>query len=252
MTLNFQTYGSGPPLIILHGLFGMLDNWHSVSRLLGENFQVFALDQRNHGRSPHAADFTLEDMANDVRDFMHEHQIPRASLLGHSMGGKVAMLFAVRNPELLDKLIIVDIAPRAYDAHHDVILDALSSIDLKQFTSREEIDKGLAVSIPQPEIRQFLMKNLLREDDGSYRWKMNLPVIQANYEEVLKAIDIPQPIEAPTLFIRGNKSSYIGPGDIAEIQRSFPQSTILDFNAGHWVHAEVQSGFIAAVSDFLQ
>jgi esterase len=251
MKLNYASYGDGFPLIILHGLFGMLDNWHTVSRMLSTEFRVIALDQRNHGRSPHSPNFNYDVMADDLRDFMAEHRIPSSFLLGHSMGGKTAMQVALKYPHLVERLIVIDIAPRSYPSRHDMILETLESISLSNYSSRQEVDRSLSVKIPELAVRQFLMKNLARNDDGSFRWKMNLPTISAKYGEILRGVSADTAFVKPTLFVRSAKSSYMGDADPAEIKRLFPLSTITTFNTGHWVHAEAPRELTKTVRDFL-
>ena len=251
MQLNYQSYGDGFPLIILHGLFGMLDNWHTVGKMLGEHFQVFLVDQRNHGRSPHSAELNYGVLADDIRDFIVQHRISSCFLLGHSMGGKVAMTVALRYPELVTKLIVVDIAPRSYSSFHDSILGALTSLDLSSLASRQAIDDALSVRIQGAPVRQFLMKNLARNDDGSFRWKMNLSVISSKYQEILKEVNSNAAFSNPALFIRSKKSSYIGEMDLSDIKRLFPHSTIVDFETGHWVHAEAPGQLTNTVTEFL-
>jgi pimeloyl-ACP methyl ester carboxylesterase len=251
MKLHYQSYGEGFPLIMLHGLFGMLDNWHTVSRMLGGHFRVLALDQRNHGRSPHTPELSYEVMADDIRDFMAQQEISSAFVLGHSMGGKVAMATALRYPDLVEKLVVIDIAPRSYPSFHDSILEALTSLTLSNFSSRQSIDQALSSRIGEVPVRQFLMKNLARNDDGSFRWKMNLAVIAGQYSEVLKRIDSNTSFAKPTLFVRSMKSSYIGDQDIQEIKRIFPDSSIVDFETGHWVHAEEPERLTKVVTEFL-
>jgi len=251
LQLNYQSYGKGHPLIVLHGLFGMLDNWHSVGRMLGRDFRVFVLDQRNHGHSPHLAEMNYKVLAQDVRDFALQLHITSCYLLGHSMGGKVAMEAALRYPNLVDKLVVVDIAPRLYPSFHDAILEALTSLDLTAYKSRSDIDRALSTKIAELPVRQFLMKNLARNEDGSYRWKMNLAVIAQHYPELLQEIDSTVPFTKPVLFVRSLRSSYIGDKDIPEIHRLFPKSSFADFDTGHWVHAESPDGLIKTVTAFL-
>ena len=251
MKLNYQSYGEGFPLIILHGLFGMLDNWHTVGRMLERHFRVLAVDQRNHGRSPHSPELNYGVMADDIRDFMTQHEISSAFLLGHSMGGKVAMTTALRNPDLVEKLVVIDIAPRSYPSFHDSILEALTSLTLSDFSSRQSIDQALSSRILEVPVRQFLMKNLARNDDGSFRWKMNLAVIVAQYSEILKGIESNTTFVKPTLFVRSMKSSYISEQDVQEIERLFPNSSIVDFGTGHWVHAEEPERLTKIVTEFL-
>ncbi len=251
MTLNYQTYGKGTPLIILHGLFGMLDNWHSVGKMLAEYFQVYVVDQRNHGRSPHSPEFDYDAMADDVREFTAQRSISSCFLLGHSMGGKVAMTAALKYQDLFSKLVVIDIAPRSYPSFHDTLLDALTSLNVSEFSSRQNIDEALSVTIPEAAVRQFLMKNLSRDPDGSFRWKMNLRVLSAKYQEVLKEVSSEARFSRPALFIRSLKSSYIGEGDIPDIKRLFPRAIIADFNTGHWVHAEAPEQLTRTVTEFL-
>lgn len=252
MELNYQSYGKGAPLVILHGLFGMLDNWHTVGRMLSEHFQVFLVDQRNHGRSPHSQEWSYDVMAEDIKSFIAQHQISPCFLLGHSMGGKAAMTAALRYPDQVEKLVVIDIAPRPYPSFHDSILEALTSLDLGQHTSRQAVDDALSTSIHEGPIRQFLMKNLARNDDGSFRWKMNLPIIATKYPEILKGIDFSDAYSKPALFVRNMKSSYIVERDLSDIRRLFPQATIVDFENGHWVHAEAPRQLTETVVDFLK
>ena len=251
MELFAQEYGSGRPLIILHGLLGSLDNWHSLSRRFSSSFHVFALDQRNHGRSPHSEEFTYEAMAADLREFFHHRAIPSAFVLGHSMGGKTAMRLALDNPELVEKLIVVDIGPKAYAARHDTILDALRSVDLHRVSSRNDAAEALASSIPSPATRQFLLKNLRRNDDGTFSWKMNLEVIHRNYSHVNEAIAAAHPFTKPSLFIRSTTAGYVTDEDRSGIAELFPAYKLIDVPVGHWIHAEAPDLFFASVMDFL-
>ena len=252
MELNYQSYGTGPSLIILHGLFGMLDNWHTVARLLSADFRVFAVDQRNHGRSPHSAEFNYRVMASDMRDFMDQHGLGSAFLLGHSMGGKTAMETALCFSERVDKLVVIDIAPREYPAHHDSILDALTSTPLTGASSRQDVENALATKIADPAVRQFLMKNLARNEQGGFRWKLNLPVIAAHYSEIMSSIRSPDRFTKPVLVVRGTKSSYVSDTDITELRTLFPNLRVAEFNTGHWVHAEAPEGLSTTVTDFLK
>jgi esterase len=253
MRLNFQSFGRGQPLIILHGLFGSLENWHFISQKLAADFQVVAVDQRNHGHSPHAAEMSYQLMVEDLKEFLANQHLDTANLLGHSMGGKTAMLFALTYPESVQKLIVVDIAPRAYPNHHREILSALSSLTLSSFKSRAEMELQLASSIPDLAVRRFLLKNVKRNQAGSFYWQMNLAAIQANYARLSEEISSHRSFEKPALFIRGERSDYIRDEDVPAIEKLFPRvehHTIA--GAGHWAHADAPEAFLRKVREFLK
>ncbi|MBE0557913.1 MAG: alpha/beta fold hydrolase [Proteobacteria bacterium] len=252
MKLFSQIYGTGPPLIILHGLFGSLDNWHSLSKRFGEHYCVFAVDQRNHGRSPHSDILTYEAMREDLREFYTDQGLSQAFLLGHSMGGKTAMGFALAFPNLVLKLVVVDIAPRAYPPHHDHLFDALCDLDLSRYHTRREVDDALGERIPSVTVRRFLMKNLKRAHDGKFSWKMNLPVIRANYDEVNHEVWDDRAFPNSALFIRALSAEYITESDEGPIRALFPKARISAFDAGHWIHAESPEPFYQTVRDFLE
>lgn len=182
--LNYKVYGQGNPLIILHGLFGSLDNWVSHARILSENYSVYLLDQRNHGKSPHRDEWDYSVMAEDLYDFLNQHGIYKASLLGHSMGGKTVMQFATRYPEMCEKLIIADMAPKDYPPHHDEILAAMNSLDLSQMKSRKEAQEWLSQRLDDAAIIQFLLKSLGRDENKQFRWKFNFRILYENYAHV--------------------------------------------------------------------
>lgn len=239
MQLHFQTVGTGFPLLILHGLFGSLDNWQPISRKLGGHFQVFALDLRNHGRSPHSDDFNYAVMADDLREFMEQRRLPRVHVLGHSMGGKAAMHFALLHPMLVGRLVVVDIAPRAYAPAHLALFEAMLALDLGSFRERHEIDAALASAVPENAVRQFLLKNVGRDEAGAFRWKLNLPAIYRNYPGLNEAIKPVREFTGPTLFLKGERSDYIGDMDVTLITRLFPKAQITPISqSGHWVHAD--------------
>lgn len=253
MKLHFQTYGAGFPLLILHGLFGSLDNWQPVSRRLGEHFQVFALDLRNHGRSPHDDAFNYSVMADDLREFMEQHRLSRADVLGHSLGGKAAMHFALLHPQLVSRLIVVDIAPRAYPPAHLPLFDAMLSLNLAAFCERHEIDAALTPAIPDNSTRQFLLKNIGRGDSGAFCWKLNLPAIHRNYSELNEVIESDRAFPHPTLFVSGERSDYIRNRDTGLIKQFFPDAQITTIpNAGHWVHADQPEKLTETVIQFLR
>jgi esterase len=239
------------PLVILHGFLGSSDNWHSLARRLGVSMTVHTLDARNHGHSPHSEEFTYELMAEDVRKFLRDRGLKCVNLLGHSMGGKTAMLVALSTPELVEKLIVVDIAPRQYDPRHDELFQVLSTLDIARFSRRAEIMEAVSRYITNPSTVQFVLKNLKRGDDGSYRWKVNLPVLLRSAAELNCAIG-GIPFTKPALFIRGEKSDYIVESDREEILSLFPGARIETIpNAGHLVQVDAPLEFAAVVTEFL-
>jgi len=252
MKLNHHIVGQGLPLIILPGLLGSLDNWMPHAQMLSARFRVCLLDLRNHGRSPHVDEFDYEVMAADIAEFIHEQNLGPGHLLGHSMGGKVAMRFAQLHPELTQKLIVVDMSPREYAPRYAEILNAMHALDLRQFQQRNEVDAALLTVAPDKNIRQFLLKNIGRDAAGQMHWKPNIPAIRANYAQIRRALPTTSSFGGPTLFLRGGKSDYIRDTDVALIQQVFPHSrleTIL--TAGHWLHAEAPEEFLRLVTSFL-
>ena len=237
--LNYKTFGEGDPVIILHGLFGMLDNWQTIGKALAMNNMVYLVDQRNHGKSPHYDQHSYKLMAEDLATFMEEHWIHKAHLIGHSMGGKTVMQFAADFEDMVDKLVVIDIAPKQSKRGHDEILDALSGLDLSKIDKRSEAEASLSKSIKDRGVMQFLLKNLTRRKEGGYRWKMNLPILVSQYERILDPISFIEAFEAPTLFLKGEKSNYIQEDDEIMIKEMFSNVEIREIkNAGHWVHAE--------------
>lgn len=252
LELNYKTFGQGPALIILHGLFGSLDNWVTLSRSLSEHYSVYLVDQRNHGRSPHAAAWNYEVMAQDLHDFMNQHGIMQAHLLGHSMGGKTVIKFAGEYPEQIDKLIVADMGIKQYQPHHQAILEALASVDLTAIESRNEAKEILQRRISEVGVIQFLLKGLGRDDEKNFQWKFNFDVIAPNYNNVLEAIDNDFSFEGPTLFLSGSESNYVEPGDHDSILESFPEATFEVLQgAGHWLHADKPAAFLERVMNFL-
>jgi esterase len=254
MQLYYNSYGSEslPALIILHGMLGSSDNWHSFGKIFGEHFRTFVLDARNHGRSPHSNVFNYHAMSEDVVEFVHQKNISTVSLLGHSMGGKTAALVSLFHPELINKLIVVDIAPRSYQAHHDRVFNGLTSLDLRMFTYRKDIDEALSKKIQEVTLRQFLMKNLFRDDSGRFHWKMNLEVIEKNYAQINEELPHDHQFDKPTLFLCGENSDYIRMEDMPVIYKLFPKAKLAIIkNAGHWVHVDAPKEFADTVLDFL-
>ena len=252
MHLNAKTLGQGPPLIILHGLFGSLDNWMTHARKLSEDFTVYLVDQRNHGKSPHSNEWSYPLMAEDLHEFMSKEGIYASNFLGHSMGGKTVIQFAMQYPEQIEKLIVADMGVKAYPPHHTEIIAALKSVDLLQVQSRNDVDRLLQAGIKEFGVRQFLLKGLGRDQEKKFAWKFNLKVLSEKYEEVLAPIEFTYPFEGPTLFIHGGNSQYVLEEDKGEITSYFPYVFFDEIpSAGHWLHAEAPDEFITKVRDFL-
>lgn len=254
MQLFYREFGQGKPFLILHGLFGMSDNWLTIGRRLAESYHVFLLDLRNHGQSPHSDEMSYPAMAEDLLEFIDEHHLEKPIVLGHSMGGKVAMQFALTFPDKISHLIVVDIAPRAYfHSHFKYFLENLMVLNLEQFKTRTEIDRFLAEKIPQVAIRQFLLKNLKRNENQSFEWKINLPAIYHNLDQILGGISAQTTFAGPTLFIKGEKSDYISERDETEIKKLFPGAQIkIIKGATHWVHADAPDRLLQEVLKFTQ
>jgi pimeloyl-ACP methyl ester carboxylesterase len=237
---------------LLHGLFGSSDNWHSIAARLEQSFHVFALDHRNHGRSPHSPEMDYPVMAADVDRFLAAQQIESALVIGHSMGGKTAMQLALHFPQRVQKLVVADMAPRAYAPAHDKIFAALLALDLPQYQTRGQIEEALAPDIPNPVLRRFLLKNLGRGDAGQLFWKINLRDLARNYWHLREPVAGNVPYPGPALFIRGGKSKYLLPEDEPLIRQWFPAAQIQTIpEAGHWVHADQPAEFLRLVLNFL-
>lgn len=250
--LYFRELGEGKPLIILHGLFGSSDNWLTLGRRFAEDYKVYIIDQRNHGQSFHADDFSYEAMAADLKQFIDSKNIENPHVLGHSMGGKTAMTFATTYPELVDKLIVADIGPQSYPVHHASILKGLFSIDLQSIKSRKEADEQMATYIPEMGIRQFLLKNLTRSG-GAFTWKINLSVIAREIEQIGKGLNQNTSYTKSALFIRGEKSDYIKDSDFNLIHSIFTNCSLETImGAGHWLHAEKPNEFFDIALNYLK
>lgn len=254
MKLNYKEYGEGKPLVILHGLFGSLDNWFSLAKAFANKHHVYLVDQRNHGQSPHTDTHTYEEMAEDLFGFFKEHNLKDAVLIGHSMGGKTAMKFAAKHSELLEKLIVVDMGTKAYPVHHDLIIRSMQALDLANISSRSEAEEELRRLLDEEESTiQFLLKNIYRKklEDGStqYAWRFNLDVLANDIEEM--GLPILKGSEVETLFPYGTQSKYVDEEDKPEIQELFPNTTFKTLHTGHWVHAQDPEGFIQTVKDFI-
>lgn len=253
MKLVSRIYGTGRPLLVLHGLFGMNDNWQTHAKNYAElGFEVHAIDQRNHGQSPQSADFNYQLMADDLLEYMTDHQLKKASILGHSMGGKVAMLFAAQHPQKVEKLLVVDIAPKAYPLHHQLYFKALGELNFATLKSRSEADDVLKKYVDNLGVRQFLLKNLYWKEKGELALRFNLAAIEANIEMVGEPLFEAANFTGETLFIRGALSGYIKDEDEELIHHHFPMAHLYTVaNAGHWVHAEAPEEFADVSSRFL-
>lgn len=238
-------------MIILHGLMGSSDNWLPQAKMLGEHYHVWVVDQRNHGQSPHSTEFNYNVLSNDILDFIQEHGIEKPVIIGHSMGGKAAMNFALAHPDKLEKLIIVDIAPKAYDVRHDHIVEGLKAVPIDSVQSRQEANDALAPHISIEAVRQFLLKNLMRKPEGGFGWRINLPVIDQSLEMISGGLVNDGVFEKKTLFIRGSKSDYILDDDREAMKKIFPNSTLVTMETGHWVQAEKPEEFVQVVLSFL-
>ncbi len=245
--------GEGRPFIIIHGFLGMGDNWKTLgNKFAEEGYEVHLLDMRNHGRSPHSDEMGYEAMAGDVLKYCEKNSLDDIILLGHSMGGKVAMHVANSNPELIHKLIIVDISPKYYAPHHQKILEGLTALEEKSFTSRGDAEDFLSDFIKDEGTRLFLLKNLYRKEKNVLSLRLNLQALKDNIDEVGAPLPSGFRFDKPTLFIKGSRSNYITSEDEPLINLHFPSSEILEIeNAGHWVHAENMPDFFKGVQKFL-
>ena len=268
MELFFRKYGeAGPPLIIVHGLYGSGDNWVSIARELADHFEVYVVDQRNHGQSPHSEIHNYPALREDLREFMDGQGIGKAVLIGHSMGGKTIMSFASEWPERVQTLISVDIAPKSYRslalasrsaANHSNMIDAMLAVDIAGAESREEIDQALRPSIGSERIRGFLLKNVRRDPEGNFSWRINLQALNDNLEAIFEGMDM-DAIKArggitgfPVLFISGANSDYIRAQDHHLIHTIFPVAEVVTIpGAGHWVHAEQPALLVKTIKYFL-
>ncbi len=259
VALNSRVVGEGEPLIVLHGLFGSLENLGAVSQQLKQTFEVHSLDQRNHGSSPHTDSMNYPAMAADVIAYMDAQRIERANFLGHSMGGKVAMQLALTHPHRVLRLIVADIAPVTYPPHHNEVLEGLKALDLTGVTSRAQADKALAQYVDTLGVRQFLLKNLVRipedqrdDDSVTFKWRLNVPGIVADYPALAQAPEGDAAFAGPVLFLKGANSAYIQTKHHDQIKRLFPnyEMRVIE-DTGHWLHAEKTEEFVALCLEFL-
>lgn len=253
--LHSKIYGQdlkGTPLLVFHGLFGMLDNWGSFAKDLGTLLPTHIIDLRNHGKSFHSEEMSHDDLALDILNYMHHHQIEKAHLLGHSLGGKAVMQCAIKYPALVEKLIVVDIAPKSYPPHHQAIIKALESVDFTQINSRPGVEEVLAQYIKEKPVIQFLTKNLYWTEDKRLAWRFNLKTLAEKYGDFVGNAIRYGVFQGETLFIAGGNSHYILPQDTFLIKQQFPQAELVTIpQAGHWVQAEKPQEFSAIVKSFL-
>lgn len=258
MNLFYKKYGTGFPLIILHGLYGSGDNWQTIGKKLAENNEVFLIDQRNHGNSPHTKLHNYSLMADDLFQFFEAQKIEKANIIGHSMGGKTAMLFTQLFPQKINKLIVVDISPKTYintneSKEHFYILDCLQNINFKICKSYNDIDKQLSNTLKDERLRSFLLKSVKREGRRCFSWKINIPVLINELPSIFAGINETPVIHNETLFIKGSLSKHIEESDTVIIKKTFANVSIKTIEkAGHWVHAEQPAEFLFVVNDFLR
>jgi len=268
MQLFYRVEGTGKPMVTVHGLYGSSDNWLTIAKIFSSEYKVISIDQRNHGRSPNSNEHSYEVLKEDLADFFDQQNIEKAILLGHSMGGKAAMSFAADYPERIEKLIIVDIAPKdyfllKYDSQfylHINIIRAMLEIDFSRMGSRKDVENYMNERIDSKQIVQFLLKNVRRNKETiNYEWQLNVRALYDNLDEIISGVnahsfDDRLPISNyPVLFIKGSNSNYILPEDFASIRRIYPEAKIVEIpNAGHWVHAEQTQLFAEAVWSFLR
>ncbi|NMP16678.1 alpha/beta fold hydrolase [Thalassotalea sp. Y01] len=249
-SLHYRIIGQGEPIVLIHGLFGSLENLNMVAKPLSEQLQVISVDVRNHGKSFHSDTMTYDAMADDVIALLSKLNIDKAHFLGHSMGGKIAMKIALNQPQLVDKLIVADIAPVNYPPHHNEIINGLQDIDMSTVTSRKDADQQLQAAVADAGVRQFLLKNLAKGDNGFF-WRVNLNTIKQKYDDIAIGFNEGQFLGA-VLFIKGSNSNYILTEHRAQIGALFPNASAkIIQGAGHWLHAEKPVAFNKIVIDFI-
>ena len=252
MQLNYKQIGQGPDVVLIHGLFGSLENLNVIAKPLSEHFCVTNVDLRNHGLSPHSDEMDYLAMANDIVELMAKLKIQKAHLVGHSMGGKVAMQVALTHSELIDKLVVLDIAPVSYPARHTQILEALNSVKNADISDRKQADLIMQPYIQELGVRQFLLKSLYKNDAGKFVWRFNLSVLDNKYSTITDNINANNSCLCETLFIKGNDSDYILAEHREAINALFKNvSAKIIHGAGHWLHAQKPLAVNKAINDFL-
>jgi len=252
MILNSTIIGKGKPLIIAHGYFGMSDNWKTMAKRFANNFEVHIIDQRNHGRSFHSDDFNYDLLVEDLYQYVKHYKLNNILLLGHSMGGKMAMLFAVTFPDIVNKLVVVDIVPKYYPPHHEFILKALNAVDFNKITTRREVAQILRQYIDEEGVIQFLLKNVYWKTKTQLAFRFNVASLTENNNEICEPLPSFTTFDKPTLFLKGENSGYINQDDTALIKAHFSKAKIITVkNSGHWVHVDNPDDFYDNVSHFL-
>ena len=250
--LHSKILGEGKPLIILHGLFGMLDNWQALAKEFACFFETHIIDLRNHGRSFHANQHNYELMSEDLLSYLNAYNLDEVYLIGHSMGGKVVMTFACMYPQSVEKLVVVDIAPKYYPPHHQKIFSGLNAVEQAKIKSRKDADQILSQYFSESAMRQFLLKNLYWRSSTELTFKFNLEVLSDQIENIGQALHTDALFDGPTLFIAGQSSNYIKETDVELIESHFPDFEIVEIpESGHWVHAENPDQFFDKVIRFL-
>ena len=255
MELFKHTMGDGDPLVILHGLYGISDNWYTIGKALAKRHRVIIPDLRNHGRSPHAYIFNYLVMTDDILELLDSEGLSSVNLLGHSMGGKLAMHLAIGYPDLVKRLIVADISPRTTSVrqHHLTLLQAMKSVDFDHFTDRKMIDSHLASAIPSPALRRFIMKSLVRVTPDRFAWRIHLEALEQNLDEIMEGIPDTQRFDKPTLFVRGADSDYITEEDFPLMRTIFPNHRLETIDqASHWLHADQPELFVQLVMEALR
>ena len=257
MELNYKVFGSGEPVIILHGLFGMLDNWQTIAKEIAQNgFEVFILDLRNHGKSPHSNEFNYQIMTRDLLDFLEEQNIFKCHLIGHSMGGKLALQFAALYQGYINSLIIVDIFPKSYKQiriDHQKIFNAIHRINEGKFIDRNKAENAIKTIITNERIYMFMLKNLRKNENENIVWKFNSEVIEKNYDQIKNNIILPSAFKSNIIFIKAANSDYIDNKDLTSKQALFPNGKMeIIANSGHWVHVDQRKKFLQICLSFLK
>lgn len=251
-TLHFKSQGAGPPIVLIHGLFGSLENLGGIARVLAESATVYSLDLPNHGRSPHRDAMDLPSLANHVAQWMAVQGLERAHFVGHSLGGKVAMELALQEPARVASLVVMDIAPSHYGAHHNEVFAGLQAVASQQIHSRNDAERIMSPYVPETAVRSFLLKNIVRDERGRFVWRINLPVIHENYAKLVSANSKDVVYDGAVLFLKGGDSDYIGEKNREDIVARFPQAKIkVVANTAHWLHAEKPALVAKLIQQFL-